>query len=130
MPASLALFSGLSRSSTVPLGSLAKASSVGAKTVKGPALLRVSTRPAAPRAAARVVKLPAPTAVSTMSFISAFLGAAAAAFLGAAAARTGARAAPRRAAVRGAATTTRVAAMAVEKELAIVVVGWVRKDCV
>ena len=40
-----ASFSGLARSdSTVPAGSLAKASSVGAKTVNGPSPLRVSTR--------------------------------------------------------------------------------------
>ena len=57
----------LSNASTVPAGSLAKASSVGAKTVKGPAPLRVSTKPAAVTAATRVVKEPAETAVSTMS---------------------------------------------------------------
>ena len=57
----------LSSVSTVPAGSLAKASSVGAKTVNGPSPLRVSTRPAASRAAASVVKSPAATAVSTMS---------------------------------------------------------------
>ena len=85
--------------------------------------MRVSTRSAAPRAAARVLKLPAPTAVSTMSFISffSFLAGAVAAFL-AAAARTGARAAPRRAEVR-AEVTTRAGVMAVEKEVAIVF-GW------
>src|ERR1700755_2608782 len=44
MPVSLALFSGLSSVSTVPFGSLSKASLVGAKTVKGPAPLSVSTR--------------------------------------------------------------------------------------
>lgn len=49
------------------MGILAKASSVGAKTVKGPEDLRVSTRPATVRAVARVLKEPAPTAVSTMS---------------------------------------------------------------
>src|SRR6478735_6903442 len=59
----------LSRVSTVPAGSLAKSSSVGANTVNGPSPLRVSTRPAAWRAAARVVKLPAATAVSTMSAV-------------------------------------------------------------
>ena len=69
MPVSLALFSGLMSSSTVPAGSLAKASSVGAKTVNGPGDFMVSTRPAAPSAAARVLKVPAPTAVSTMSGI-------------------------------------------------------------
>ena len=36
MAVSLSLFSGFSRLSTVPAGSLAKASSVGAKTVNGP----------------------------------------------------------------------------------------------
>lgn len=64
---SLALFSGFNKSSTVPLGSLAKASSVGANTVKGPGPFNVSTKPAAPRAAAKVEKDPAATAVSTMS---------------------------------------------------------------
>ena len=44
---SLALFSGLSSVSTVPAGSLANASSVGANTVNGPGPLSVSTRPAA-----------------------------------------------------------------------------------
>ena len=67
MSVSFALFSGLMSSSTVPAGSLAKAASVGAKTVNGPALFMVSTRPAAPSAAARVLKAPALTAVSTMS---------------------------------------------------------------
>ncbi len=51
----------------MPSGSLAKASSVGANTVKGPSPLSVSTRSAAPKAAARVVKRPSATAVSTMS---------------------------------------------------------------
>jgi hypothetical protein len=46
---------------------LAKASSVGAKTVNGPALFKVGTKPAAVSAAARVLNDPAPTAVSTMS---------------------------------------------------------------
>ena len=69
MAASIALFSGLISSSTVPAGSLAKAASVGANTVNGPALFIVSTRPAAPSAAARVLKAPAPTAVSMMSAI-------------------------------------------------------------
>jgi hypothetical protein len=65
------LFSGLSRSSTVPAGSAAKASSVGAKTVKGPSPFSVSTSPAASTAATSVPKLPAPTAVSTISIVSA-----------------------------------------------------------
>ena len=50
------------RASTVPGGSLANAASVGAKTVNGPALLRVGTNPAAVKAAARVLKEPAATA--------------------------------------------------------------------
>ena len=56
-----------SKLSTVPAGSLAKASSVGANTVNGPALLRVSIKLAAVSAAARVLKVPAATAVSIMS---------------------------------------------------------------
>ena len=44
----------------------ANASSVGANTVNGPAPESVSTRPASVTAATRVVKLPAPTATSTM----------------------------------------------------------------
>src|SRR5271166_2576197 len=67
MATSFSLFSGFNRSSTVPAGNLANASSVGAKTVKGPLPFRVSTRPAACRAAARVLNEPAATAVSTMS---------------------------------------------------------------
>jgi hypothetical protein len=75
------------KASTVPAGSLAKAASVGAKTytdtseeynlekkfyehgltVKGPFPFRVGTNPAAVKAAARVLKLPADTAVSTIS---------------------------------------------------------------
>src|SRR5258708_32582496 len=51
----MALFSGLSRVSTVPAGNCANASLVGAKTVNGPLLLSVSTRPAALTAATRVV---------------------------------------------------------------------------
>ncbi len=43
----VALFSGLKSVSTVPAGSFAKASLVGAKTVKGPGPCRVSTRSAA-----------------------------------------------------------------------------------
>ena len=57
----------LSNPSTVPLGSLANASSVGAKTVNGPAPLRVSTKLAALIAVTRVLKEPALTAVSIMS---------------------------------------------------------------
>ena len=65
---SFALFSGFKRLSTVPAGSLAKAASVGAKTVNGPGPFSVSTSPAAWSAAARVWNEPAATAVSTMSF--------------------------------------------------------------
>ena len=45
-----------SRDSTVPSGSLAKASSVGAKTVYGPFFSSASSRPAAFTAATRVLK--------------------------------------------------------------------------
>ena len=69
MSISLSLFSGLRRVSTVPLGSFAKASSLGAKTVNGPSPLRVSTSPAAVSAVANVLKFPLLTAVSTMSFL-------------------------------------------------------------
>ena len=51
----------------MPFGNLANASSVGAKTVNGPAPLRVSTRPAAFTAVTSVLNDPAATAVSTMS---------------------------------------------------------------
>jgi hypothetical protein len=57
------------RASTVPAGSLAKASSVGANTVNGPAPFSVGTSPAAVTAAASVLNEPAATAVSTMSFM-------------------------------------------------------------
>src|SRR5882762_326567 len=70
----VSLFSGLTRVSTVPAGSLAKASSVGAKTVKGPALLRVSTRPPALTAATRVLWIGELTAFSTMVLV-AYMGA-------------------------------------------------------
>ncbi len=55
MLVSVALFSGLTSVSTVPAGSAANASLVGAKTVNGPGLLSVSTRPAALTAATSVV---------------------------------------------------------------------------
>ena len=64
MPASLALFSGFKRPSTVPAGSSEKAASVGANTVNGPLPLRVSVSPAALMAAPKVVKLPALVVVS------------------------------------------------------------------
>ena len=63
------LFSGFSRSFTVPAGSLAKASSVGAKTVNGPLPFSVSTRSVAWTAATNVLKDPVLTAVSTISFL-------------------------------------------------------------
>ena len=53
---------------------MAKASLVGAKTVKGPAPARVSTRPAAVTAATSVLNLSSPTAISTMFLVA--LGAA------------------------------------------------------
>lgn len=55
------------RASRSVLGIFAKASSVGAKTVNGPGLFRVSTSPAALTAATSVLKLPAEMAVSTIS---------------------------------------------------------------
>jgi len=62
------LFSGLSKHSTNPVGNEEKASSDGAKTVKGPlGLDKASVKSAAERAAAKVVKDPASTAVCTMS---------------------------------------------------------------
>ena len=68
MLTSCSLFSGLRSVSTVPAGRAAKASSVGAKTVNGPSPFKTSTRPAAYTAATNVPKLPAPIAVSTISF--------------------------------------------------------------
>ena len=65
----MALFSGFTSVSTVPAGSLAKASLVGAKTVKGPGELSVSTRPAALTAATRVVWIGELTAFSTMVLV-------------------------------------------------------------
>ena len=62
------MFSGFSNDSKVPIGNLAKASSVGANTVNGPALLSVLTRSAACTALTSVVNEPASTATSTMSF--------------------------------------------------------------
>src|SRR5579862_2718419 len=68
MAFNFSLFSGLRSDSTVPAGSLLKASSVGANTVKGPLPFKVSARPAACSAVVNVLKVPAATAVSTMSF--------------------------------------------------------------
>ena len=52
----------------VALGNLAKASFVGAKTVKGPALCKVATKSAAFTAATKVVCALEPTATSTIVF--------------------------------------------------------------
>jgi hypothetical protein len=64
----VSLFSGFTRVSTVPAGSLAKAALVGAKTVKGPGLESVSTRSAALTAATSVVWSFELTAFWTMVF--------------------------------------------------------------
>ena len=69
MSTNLALFSGFRRDAKVSFGNLAKASSLGAKTVKGPSPLSASMSPAAVSAAANVLKFPLLTAVSTMSFL-------------------------------------------------------------
>src|SRR5690606_8763764 len=71
---SISLFSGFSSVSTVPAGRAAKASLVGARTVKGPAPDRVSTRPAALTAATSVVWSAELTAFSMM-FLSANMAA-------------------------------------------------------
>jgi hypothetical protein len=57
----------------VPGGSLAKAPSVGAKTVKGPGLFKVSTRFAALTAVTKVEKPSAETAISTISGMAGIL---------------------------------------------------------
>src|SRR6478672_4489615 len=67
MRCSFGLFSGFSSASSVPAGSFANASSVGANTVNGPAPFSVSTRSAAWSAFASVLNDPAATAVSMMS---------------------------------------------------------------
>ena len=64
-----ALFSGLSKLLRVPGGNLAKAASVGAKTVNGPGLFNVGTRSPACRAITKILKLPFAIAVSTISAI-------------------------------------------------------------
>ena len=71
---SVGLLSGLSSVSTVPAGSAAKAALVGANTVNGPALLSVSTSPAALTAATSVVWSLELTALSMMSLV-AYIGA-------------------------------------------------------
>ena len=71
---SVALFSGLSSVSTVPAGSLAKASLVGANTVNGPFDSSVGTRPAAFTAATSVVWSFELTAFCTM-FLDGYIAA-------------------------------------------------------
>ena len=63
---SLSMFSGFKRSARVLAGILAKASSLGAKTVNGPSPLRVSTNFAAVTALTRVDRFWFDTAASTM----------------------------------------------------------------
>ena len=70
----MSLFSGLSSVSTVPAGSLANASLVGANTVNGPLPDSVSTRPAAFTAATSVVWSLELTAFSMM-FLEGYIGA-------------------------------------------------------
>jgi len=60
---SFSLFSGFTKSSTVPAGSLSKAALVGANTVNGPALLNAVTKSAAFTAATNVVWSLLPIAV-------------------------------------------------------------------
>src|SRR4029077_13701118 len=67
-------FSGLSRVSTVPAGSLANAALVGANTVNGPGPDSVSTRPAAFTAATSVVWSLELTAF-WMMFLEGYIGA-------------------------------------------------------
>ena len=67
----------------MPAGRAAKAASVGAKRVNGPAPLSVSTSPAAVAALSSVVKLPAEVATPTMSPAAAAVGAAVGAVVGA-----------------------------------------------
>lgn len=55
-----------SRDLTVPAGSLANGSSVGANTVNGPSPFSVSTSPVASSEAASVVNDPVSTAVATV----------------------------------------------------------------
>ena len=71
-------FSGCSSSARRSWGSLAKASSVGAKTVNGPGSFRASVRPAASTAATSVSKRPSAVAVSRIVPLPAALGSGAA----------------------------------------------------
>merc|ERR1711962_1829223 len=66
--ANCCLFSGFNSVGMVPSGSLAKASLVGAKTVKSPFPLRVGAKPAAFTAAKRVERAGVAAAVSAMDF--------------------------------------------------------------
>merc|ERR1719400_2222487 len=62
------MFSGFTKDSTVPAGSLANASSVGANTVKSPLPLSVSAKPAALTAANKVDSAGVAAAVPAMVF--------------------------------------------------------------
>jgi len=79
----------------VPAGNLAKASLVGAKTVKGPSPLRASARSAARTAATKVEKSGLPAAMSTMVLEGSSVGTAVGlgAMVGAAGVAAGAQAA-------------------------------------
>ena len=63
---SVSIFSAFNNVSTVPAGNLAKAALVGAKTVNGPALLRVSTKPIAVTAATKTASSSEAEAFSTI----------------------------------------------------------------
>lgn len=66
----MSLFSGFNKLSKLPDGKLAKALSVGAKTVNGPSPLSVSTNPADLSADTKVLSWSLFTAVSTISLES------------------------------------------------------------
>jgi len=68
MSAKACLFSGFNNVGMVPSGSFAKASLVGAKTVKSPSPLRVGAKPAAFTAAKRVERAGVAAAVPAMVF--------------------------------------------------------------
>src|SRR5579885_1046598 len=76
MPCRVVLFSGLSSVSSVPDGSAANASFVGANTVYGPGPDSVSTSPAALTAATNVEKSELDEATWTMFWVGADAGAA------------------------------------------------------
>jgi len=69
-----ALLAGFIKESTTPAGSAANASFVGAKTVKGPAELRVSARSPATTAATKVDRAGTDSASSTMFGLVGFVG--------------------------------------------------------